>query len=240
MNKTQFATEQPAALAALDGQLAELHATKADLTEQLTALDVQCGRLDANAADEADGAYVAAVSKRRQLRRRLDTVTVEIATVTAQHPAAQVAALKAEEDADTADRDAVEERMAEAATELAAYESRLRDRWAKRKVHAAEHPRRQYSRDKFGIESDSLESRPETVSSYRAIGAGHQCDIGAGHLRGEDQVVQLTSLGGGLYEGVLRSPRGKVVRVRLEDASRLQWRISGTWKTREDVAALAP
>jgi hypothetical protein len=59
-------------------------------------------------------------------------------------------------------------------------------------------------------------------------------------LRGEDQVVQLTSLGGGLYEGVLRSPRGKVVRVRLEDASRRQWRISGTWKTREDVAALAP
>jgi uncharacterized protein len=58
-------------------------------------------------------------------------------------------------------------------------------------------------------------------------------------LPGQDQVVALVPAGPGVYEGRMRAPVGRHVRLKLEDAAR-QWRLDGDWSPKDASLTLVP
>jgi hypothetical protein len=58
-------------------------------------------------------------------------------------------------------------------------------------------------------------------------------------LAGEDQRIVLAPVGPRVFEGTMRAPRGKHVRLTLEDGEG-RWRVGGDWSPREASARLAP
>ena len=58
-------------------------------------------------------------------------------------------------------------------------------------------------------------------------------------LAGEDQRIVLVPVGPRVFEGAMRAPRGKHVRLTLEDGDG-KWRLGGDWSPRQGSARLVP
>jgi len=54
-----------------------------------------------------------------------------------------------------------------------------------------------------------------------------------------DQAITLAAGSDGTYEGGIRPPRASTLQVRLEDGEG-QWRLAGTWSTKDDGVRLEP
>ena len=52
-------------------------------------------------------------------------------------------------------------------------------------------------------------------------------------LPAEDQSIVLAQVSPGVFEGAMRSPRGRRVHLALEDTSG-KWRLAADWDTRAD------
>lgn len=129
MTTTSFGADLPAHVGELDGRLCDLHAALAALDAERASADAERAHVEGG---DDDAALLTAVTRVRTVKRRRDALEAEIADATAALLTAKRAVLLAEEAADAADREAVENTLASAAAALAAYETRLRDRWNRR------------------------------------------------------------------------------------------------------------
>jgi len=58
-------------------------------------------------------------------------------------------------------------------------------------------------------------------------------------LPAEDQSIVLVASGPGVYDGAMRPPPGKRVRLALQDGEG-RWRVTGEWLTKQGATRLAP